>query len=74
MVNKETKKAGNETIIKVGSEFTSGSGVTVVVTDVTIGSIHLGRPTIHISYTYDDNGRRGQETVSFENFMNNLAA
>lgn len=64
----------NSTSIEIGSVLISSSGVAVKVTNIKVGQLHLTKPNIWISYDYDDNGNRGNETVSLSNFQNNLAS
>ena len=60
-----------------GDRMVSASGVGIEVQKITIGRLDLchkyGRgPTVMVTYAYDDNGHKGVETVSIENFLDNL--
>lgn len=63
----------NATEVLVGDVFVTASGVVLEINHINVGSLHLSKPTVWISYSYDDNGRTGTEGVSLENFLNNLA-
>ncbi len=60
------------TSIRIGDQLVSSSGIEMIITDIIVGDLHLHRQEILVSYEYNDNGRKGKETVSFDNFYNNL--
>ena len=60
------------TSIRIGDQLVTSSGIEMIITDIIVGDLHLHRQEILVSYEYNDNGRKGKETVSFDNFYNNL--
>ncbi len=64
----------DETKIEIGKMMTSSSGVELKITNIEVHGIHLNRPTIWVTYDYDDNSHKGTERVSLDNFYNNLTS
>ncbi len=60
------------TSIRIGDQLISSSGIEMIITDIIVGDLHLHRQEILVSYEYNDDGHKGKETVSFDNFYNNL--
>ena len=61
------------TTLKIGEKYNVHGG-TVKITDIVLGQVHRGNPTIKIYYDYDvdDMGRRqrGKESNALSAFMN----
>ena len=60
------------TSIKIGDKLTSASGVEIEILNIEILGIHLPTPQVMVTYGFDDNTRKGIETVGIKNFYNNV--
>lgn len=69
----EIKRAEDVTDIKAGSRVLTKEGVVILVQEVSVHGLHLGRADVHVKYSYQTSaGKCGVESVSIDNFMNNV--
>lgn len=74
-MNKTEWKSYQEiTSIKVGDKIVSGSGVEFEVLAIEIQCLNLRAPSILVTYDYNDNGFKGNETVGITNFYSNICS
>ena len=71
------RRASEVREFSAGDRLLRASGVRMEIQKVTVGGLQMvhqyGRgPTVTVTYAYDDNGLKGVETVSIENFLDNL--
>jgi len=72
IIERRASEIGGGSGVRVGDRLVSASGVGIEIVDIYVAHINYTHPSVQVTYRYDDNGRKGTEEVSLNNFYNNL--
>ncbi|MGH7165489.1 MAG: hypothetical protein ACREIS_08210 [Nitrospiraceae bacterium] len=73
MRNEKDWRQGFRQGFEVGDTLVTASGIEITVKNIGVQKIWARTPHVVVVYDFNDNGRRGSEQVTLDEFINRLA-